>query len=159
MQDRLEALTKTLSELPVKRLGTLGLDDKVVNAIRELAAMTKGSALARQRRGVATMLREYDLDDLSRKIDRTHSATATKAKESTPAEDWRERLMTEGDRGLDAFLAAYPRADRQRFRQALRAAAAERKEGKTNRRAKELTSMVASLGMPAEIPADETDGD
>ncbi|MCA9602328.1 MAG: DUF615 domain-containing protein, partial [Myxococcales bacterium] len=61
-QARLDALTKRLCSLPPKKLDSLGLDERVVAEVRSLAGMTKGGALARQRRAVAAMLRDYDVN-------------------------------------------------------------------------------------------------
>ena len=48
-------------------------------------------------------------------------------------EDWRDRLLAEGDKALAALLDDYPQADRQQLRTLVRNAQAEK--ARTSRRA------------------------
>jgi len=69
MQARLERLAVRLAAVPLDQLPRFGLDEPAAKAIAELASTKRGSALARQRRRVAGLLRSMDLDALEAALD------------------------------------------------------------------------------------------
>jgi ribosomal 50S subunit-associated protein YjgA (DUF615 family) len=68
-QARLETLATRLAALPSERLPAFELDEPTAKAVLQLANTRKGSALARQRRHVAKLLRPFDLDALEARLD------------------------------------------------------------------------------------------
>lgn len=70
VQDTLDWLTKELCSIAPPRLAELALEPEHVAEITALRNMRKGGALARQRRYVASLLRAYDLAELSAKVDK-----------------------------------------------------------------------------------------
>ncbi len=68
-QARLETLATRLAALPTDRLSAFELDEPTAKAVVQLASTKKGSALARQRRRVAKLLRPLDLDAVEAKLD------------------------------------------------------------------------------------------
>jgi ribosome-associated protein len=141
LQSELDALAKRLAALSPKALEGLELDAELKDAIRTLATMPKGPAIARQRRHVARSLRAYDLAELTQKIDET-LGDHTRDAQAHALERWRTRLLEEGDAAMAELVAAHPEIDRQRLRQAVRAAAAEEKKGARGRRYKALYQLL-----------------
>lgn len=68
-QARLETLATRLADLPPDRLARFELDEPTAKAVVELANTKRGSALARQRRRVAKLLRPLDLDAIEAALD------------------------------------------------------------------------------------------
>lgn len=68
-QARLETLATRLAGLPAERRKAFDLDEHTEKAIAILAGAKKGSAMARQRRAVAKLLRLADLDAIEARLD------------------------------------------------------------------------------------------
>ena len=136
---RRETLAKALAELDPRKRAKLELDPKLIEEIELFARLSKGSALARQRRHLVRTLGEFDFEEISRQLavlvgDVKHDARHHRLERILG------QLLEQGDDALDAYLAEHPEADRQRLRQAVRAAQKEQadgapaKGGKTRRR-------------------------
>ena len=67
------------------------------------------------------------------------------------AEDWRERLLAEGDKALAALLDDYPQADRQQLRTLVRNAQAEKARNKPPRAYREIFQVLRALMLPAAL--------
>ena len=68
-QSRLETLAIRLATLPPKAVAKLDLGVEAEREIAQLAGQKKGSALARQRKRVAGLLRHLDLDALEETLE------------------------------------------------------------------------------------------
>jgi hypothetical protein len=66
-------------------------------------------------------------------------------------EDWRERLLAEGDKALAALLDDYPQADRQQLRTLVRNAQAEKAKNKPPRAYREIYQVLRALMLPAAL--------
>ncbi|MNV95729.1 hypothetical protein D3C71_1906550 [compost metagenome] len=69
-------------------------------------------------------------------------------------EDWRERLMKDGDKALGALLDEYPQADRQQLRTLVRNAQADRAKNKPPRAYREIYQVLRTLMLPAALGLD-----
>lgn len=67
-QNRREALAMMLSKLHDPALVKLDLGENVEKEVRTLKRLKNGSALARQRRRVASSLRHLELDEIEQRI-------------------------------------------------------------------------------------------
>ncbi len=68
-QARLEELATRLAGLPAERRKAFELDEHAEKALAILSTTKKGSALARQRRAAAKLLRLADLDAIEARLD------------------------------------------------------------------------------------------
>jgi len=145
----LEALAKELAALSPKALPRMGLDAELEGAVRILGGMQRTTGMARQRGFVIQLLRRLDTQPIVARLHEFQGTGATDAQQHQ-RERWRSRLLDEGDAALHEFLSAYPVADRQRLRQAVRAAIAEQSSGASGKRFKELYQLVkeAMLNQP-----------
>jgi len=138
---RREAIANTLASMDEKQLARLELAPKLLDDVRLFARLGKGSALARQRRQVTRTLGEYDFEEIERKL-----AVLEGDVRRDPHHHRIERLLGElledGDEALTRFLSEHPDADRQRLRQAVRAARAERDADKGKRKRTALFRML-----------------
>lgn len=153
-QESLDALAKLLGSMPPKSLAALGLDPALAEAVVAFKKLPPGNANVRQRRLVARLLREQDIEGIEKRALRALGATSDDGGRAFRLETWRTRLLDEGDGALAALVLEHPDADRQQLRLAVRAAIAERAEGKTTRRQKALYQLLKSLGDPVLAEAD-----
>ncbi len=139
--NRREVLAKTLGALADRKLVRLELEAKLLEEVRLFARLEKGSALARQRRHVVRTLGEHDVDEIERRL-AVLSGDVRRDAIHHRLQRLIDRLIEEGDDALEPFLEEHADADRQRLRQALRAAQKEHAEGETKRRREALYRLL-----------------
>lgn len=137
-QNRREALevlslAEALVALSENQLGKLPIPDTLLPHIADARRITSHIARKRQLAFLAKQMRRED-DATLEAIRDAMDAGGTAARIETAllhrAETWRARLLEEGDGALAELLDAYPDADRQRLRQLVRNALAERAKNK-----------------------------
>ncbi|MFK7990001.1 MAG: ribosome biogenesis factor YjgA [Sandaracinaceae bacterium] len=130
LQVRLENIGYSLTKLSQPALEGLELGDTLEREIEVLGRVTTGSVVPRQRRRVAGLLRDYDLDVLERRIE-----IAAGRHESQPGTYYRlERLRDAllgdaSDAALAALFDANPQLERQPLMRAIHAAKREKPGG------------------------------
>ncbi|MBJ7574291.1 ribosome biogenesis factor YjgA [Luteimonas sp. MC1828] len=160
------ALAQQLVALDPGRLDKLPLGDDLPEFIERARRITSHIARKREIAFLAKQLRREDdeaLDAIRDALEVDGEAARIDAARLHRAEDWRERLLgDDGDAALAALLEEFPGADRQRLRQLVRNALAERKANKPPRAFRELFREVRALLQPADSQDDhfgEGDGD
>src|SRR5690606_40438008 len=126
-------LAEILAGLGEAALARVPLDDDLREEVRRTRAVTSHIARKRQTQFLAKQMRKLDeqaLGAIRGALGEDRDATAREVATMHRAESWRERLLEGGDEALAAFIATHPSADRQRLRQLVRNAAAERKANK-----------------------------
>lgn len=109
---------KTLTTISQRHLLRLELNQEVLSVVQDTRRITSPSARTRALRFLRQKLRGLDLDVLRERLeDFAHPSTR---RTSTPAEDWRRRLLDGGEAELALFLQQHPSADRQRLRALVR---------------------------------------
>lgn len=137
-------LAKDLVELPPATLDGLELDADLHDAIAGCRGLRKG-ARVREHRRIATALRHTDARGLRDRLDEIARGDRAKVERDKQHEQWRERLLEGGDTELSGFLDAYPQADRQHFRQLIRAAGKDRTKGKAVAAYRKLLREIRAL--------------
>lgn len=116
-----------LSERELERLG-------VVKALREALAQARGmkasSARNRQLKYCVRLMDPEELDEVQAYLADRQSQQVASNRLLHAAERWRDRLIEEGDAGLDALLEERPDLDRHALRQLQRDAAREHAAGR-----------------------------
>jgi ribosome-associated protein len=126
-------LAQQLAELSDAQLAHLPLDDDLRAEIARTRAVTQQIARKRQTQFLAKQLRkrdEADVESIRAALEhgRDHARRETAALHRI--EQWRERLIAEGDEALTDLLQQFPSADRQHLRQLARNARIEREQNK-----------------------------
>lgn len=106
-----QELGERLIEAPDALLDALPLPDPLVEAIREARRITSHSALVRQRLFIGKLMRQLDDGPIRAALDARQQARAGEAQAFRRIEDWRDRLLREGDAALASFLESHPEAD------------------------------------------------
>lgn len=146
--DALLSLGKSIAGLSKEQFEAIPLSDVFRQAIVEARRFSKGGALKRQFKFVSKLLRNMDEDEveelfqaLDRQLDKDRSASAR----LHLFEQWRDRLVLEGDGALSAFLTEYPMADRQHLRQLQRKAKQEVEREKTPATARKIFQYIKEI--------------
>jgi ribosome-associated protein len=126
-------LAHTLADLSDAQLAHVPLPAELREEVQRTRAVTQQIARKRQTQFLAKQLRKLDDDEiesiraaLENDKDRARVETASLHR----LEQWRNRLIAEGDEALNALLVEFPHADRQRLRQLARQVRVEREQNR-----------------------------
>jgi len=109
---------KTLLTISERQLLRLELSEDVLRVVQDTRLITSPTARGRGLRLIRQELRGLDLTQLRERLeDLSHPNTRRK---STPADEWRTRLLDGGEAEFAEFLAQYTHAERQHLRTLLR---------------------------------------
>ena len=149
----LQELGVRLCELPATELDVLPLPEKLRDAIDLAKRITSHGALFRQRQFIGKLMRHIDVEPIVVALNAKTERQAEAARHFHRLEQWRDRLLTEGDVALDAFLARYPATDGTALRKLVASAAAERAEGAEKAAQRALFKAVRAAGDEESGPA------
>ncbi|MCI2260162.1 ribosome biogenesis factor YjgA [Xanthomonas indica] len=152
-QQRREALEvlslgEKLVALTPAQLAKLPVPESLLPHIAETKRITSHIAHKRQLAFLAKQMRREDeavLEAIREAMDVNSDAARREVAAMHRVEDWRERLLAEGDTALAELLAEHPDADRQRLRQLVRNAKDERLKNKPPHAYRELFRELREL--------------
>lgn len=131
-------LGKAIAALSDSQLEAMPLETVLRSAIQDVRKMHKGPAIKRQFKYIGKLLREAEVEDLRQALDRQLQQDRFATARLHQLEQWRDRLIAEGDSALSDFVAEYPDADRQKLRQLIRQAQKELVDNKPPAAARKL---------------------
>ncbi len=99
------------------------LPENVLDAVIAARGMTSRGALHRQKQYIGKLMRTVDAAPIVEALEALRARERLQAARHHQTEQWRDRLIAEGDPALAEFIAQHPDADRQKLRQLMRAAA------------------------------------
>ncbi|MCW0462508.1 hypothetical protein NB717_003576 [Xanthomonas sacchari] len=145
-QQRREALEvlslgEKLVALTPAQLAKLPVPESLLPHIAETKRITSHIAHKRQLAFLAKQMRREDeavLEAIREAMDVNSDSARREVAAMHRVEDWRERLLADGDAALAELLAEHPDADRQRLRQLVRNAKDERLKNKPPHAYREL---------------------
>ena len=122
----LQVLAGQMAALSDGELQRLGVDESLRGAIGQVRSMRPSGARNRQLKHCVKHMDPQTLDEVRAYIDDRHSQLVDANRRLHEIEQWRDRLVEEGDAGLEALFSTYANLDRQQVRQLCRDAARER---------------------------------
>ncbi len=133
-------LAHALVELSDAQLARVPLSDELRDEVVRARAITQQIARKRQTQFLAKHLRrrEDELEPIRAALDHGRDHSRREAVHLHRVEQWRDRLIAEGDDALTELLQLLPQANRQQLRQLTRQACAERDASKPPRAQREL---------------------
>jgi ribosome-associated protein len=163
-QQRREALevlelARRLSEMTPQQISHLPVPERLLSHIDDTRRITSHVAHKRQLQYLAKQMRREDdetLEAIRDALDANGHAAREEAAMLHRAEQWRDRLIANGDSALTELLDTYPHADRQHLRQLARNAHEERLRNKPPHAYRELFRELRELLQPAGIENDES---
>lgn len=141
----LQALGERLTTFTPEQLANWPLGDALRRALAEAAKHKSHIARKRHIQYLGKLLRHEDLDDLHQRMAQLDSSTRAYNERFHALESWRDRLLSEADTALTAFLEAYPEADRQHLRGLIRQAAREQAQNKPPMASRKLFKYLRTL--------------
>jgi ribosome-associated protein len=122
-------LANRLIDAPADLVTGLDLPDKLADAITLARRIAAGGALVRQKQFVAKLMRGLDPEPIRSALDARANAARLDAVRFRRAERWRDRLVTDGPKALEAFATEYPETDRDALAALAALAVDERRSG------------------------------
>ncbi|MGE8215317.1 hypothetical protein D3C87_296160 [compost metagenome] len=151
------ALGEKLVNLTPAQLARVPVPEDLLPHIAEAKRITAHIAHKRQLAFLAKHMRREDdavLDAIRDALDANSETSRREVATMHRVEDWRERLMKDGDKALGALLDEYPQADRQQLRTLVRNAQADRAKNKPPRAYREIYQVLRTLMLPAALGLD-----
>ena len=124
-------LGEALLRLPEAELSALELPETLREALREARRIGSRAALARQRQYIGKLMRQVDPEPIRAALAARSERAARETERFRRIENWRERLITEGEAALEELAHWYPAIDVSVWRRRIGAARAERERGGT----------------------------
>lgn len=140
--EAMRKLADRLAALPADQLAQLPLPPELANAVQLARRISAHGGRRRQLQLVAKLLRQSDAEPIESALEHLSGESAEAIAEHHLTERWRERLLADPDAAITDFLSDYPRADRQRLRQLVRAAGDEQAAERPPRAARELFRLL-----------------
>lgn len=125
-----QQLGESLTRLSHSQLAKIPLSDSLRDAIKDYQRFPQREAKRRQLQFIGRLMRDADCEAIEQAWQLTQAGSEASKKVQHRLEHWRDRLIKEGDDGLNHLLAEYPAIDRQPLRQLIREAHKEQKENK-----------------------------
>lgn len=127
----LQKLGEMLVELTPSELDKLELDPTLSEAIATARGLKNHEAKRRQLQYIGKLMRNIDAKPIEEAINKIQNQHHQFDKQFHQIEEWRDKLIAEGDTQLQEFITQYPDADRQQLRQLIRQAQQNQKGAKT----------------------------
>lgn len=131
-------LGERLLSLTEQQLQQLNLSDMSLKAIIEGQKIKSHIGRKRQIKFIGKSLRNEDHQMIAQQLHFIDQHKMLKNKQFHELEQWRDRLITEGNNALSELLDKYPTLDRQQIRQLIRNAQQEIKKNKPPKNQREL---------------------
>jgi ribosome-associated protein len=147
------ALGEKLVALTPAQLAKLPVPESLIPHIAESKRITSHIAHKRQLAFLAKQMRREDdatLDAIREAMDANSDGARREVAAIHRVEDWRARLLADGDSALSELLGTHPEADRQRLRQLIRNAKDERLKNKPPHAYRELFRELRELVLGAD---------
>ena len=140
-------LGEHLLDLPAKDFKALNLPTELLEALTLYKKMDKGPAIKRQKAFIGKLLRKNEplIIQIKEKLAEMDLKKKMQNMHFHRLENWRDRLIEEGDEALAELLESYPQVDRQQMRQWIRNAQKEAKEEKPPKSSREIFQYLKSL--------------
>ena len=129
----LQKLGKTLVDLSDSQLAKIPLPPELLDLIHVARTLKTHESIRRHMQCIGKRMRHVDAEAIEKALENLQLGTQRQTDQFHKTEEWRDRLITEGDAALQKLMALYPEIDRQQVRQLIRKAqhdaAKEKKTG------------------------------
>jgi len=141
----LQDLGQQLAKLAPDALSAIAVNDDLRAAIAEHHRLKGREALRRHLQYIGRLMRKEDATSIEKALQAAQSGSVEDKRRLHLTEQWRDRLLLQGDEALADFLDGHPGADRQHLRQLVRKAAQEQVRGKPPAAARKLFKYLRQL--------------
>lgn len=141
----LTELGREMTKLEPSVLDKIPLEENIRDAIIAVRKMKKGSALKRQIQYIGKLLRNSDEEPIRAAYEKATNPYREDTKLFHKLENWRDRLIAEGDKALEDLIEEMPQVDRQHLRQLIRQAAKEKEKNKPPKSSREIFQYLKQI--------------
>ena len=141
----LQEMGKQLVEMPEGKLQKFDLPENLKDAISEARRSKSREAKRRHLQYIGKLMRISNTDVIQETLDMMDHQSQTYRQHFKQLEDWRDRIIQEGNGGIEAFIDAYPEGDRQQLRNLQRQANREIELKKAPTASRKIFSYIRSL--------------
>ena len=121
-------------------------DEEFIKGVLTMKEMSFGPHYRRQRSFLAKRIRQEDwYDQIVYTLGMVNGDSKQAIAIHHRCEQWRDRLIENGDDMIGELLAVFPHADRQEFKQTIRLAKQEKEQGKPAKHSRSLFQMLKAL--------------
>lgn len=121
----LQKLGVALLEIPEEEWLKLELPDNLTAALREAKRLHARGAHKRQLQYIGKLMRGIDPQPIEQYFEEQRLKARRITQQQHALEDWRDRMIEQGDAAIEEYLGEHPEADRQQLRQLVRQAKKE----------------------------------
>lgn len=150
--EALQKLGLKLMQLSKNILEKFSLDERLLDAILLAQTIKSNSGHRRQVQLIGKLMRHTDADAIRLQLERYQHTKKEVNNHFHELENWRDRLLKEGDSAVQELLTEHPEFERSRLRQLLRNAQKESAQNKAPKSARELFKYLKQV-----LPGHETD--
>ena len=141
----LQSLGEALVELSPERLASVEMPEALRDAVLEAKQLhNKHEARRRQMQYIGKLMRDVDATPIRARLDELAGRSASATAALHRAERWRDRLI-EDEQAFNEFAQAYPHAELQPVRTAVREARKERAAARPPRHFRELFRLIKAI--------------
>ena len=140
-----QKLGEDLFKLDTRSLSSIELPDNLRKALDDARRIKSHSALKRQLQYIGKIMRKIDLDPIRSEYEKIINHYGKDIKHLHLLENWRDRLINEGDKALEELINDVPNVDRQRLRQLIRQSKKETKLNKPPKSAREIFQYLKTV--------------
>ena len=141
----LQEMGKQLVEMPEGKLQKFDLPENLKDAVYEARRLKSREAKRRHLQYIGKLMRISNTDVIQETLDMMDQQSQTYRQHFKQLEDWRDRIIQEGNGGIEAFIDAYPEGDRQQLRNLQRQANREIELKKAPTASRKIFSYIRSL--------------
>ena len=134
----LQKLGEELVNLKPEQLARIEMPPELADAVAEARHIRQHGGRKRQLQYIGKLMRQIDPEPIRRGLEAIHATGAEATARLHRIEQWRERLLAEGDEALQQLIDECPALETQRVRQLVRNAQREYKANKPPKSAREL---------------------
>ncbi len=146
--EALQKLGVQLLKLSKSTLEKFSLDEKLLDAILLAQTIRSHSGHRRQLQLIGKLMRHVDADAIRLQLERYQHPIEVANSHFHQLEQWRDRLLAEGEPAIEALLTEHSNFERKRLRQLLRNAKKEHTQDKPAKSARQLFKYLKELISP-----------
>lgn len=151
-------LAESLSKIAPTKLQDFELPEHIHKAIREVANMPLTGARKRLLKYIAAQFHKMDISAIQEKLALLQNQSVHNAREHHITEQWRDRLIKEGNVALTELFDECPSVDLQHIRQLLRNIKKESDTGQPPKSSRLLYRYLKTLLQPDSVDDNTDDG-
>ncbi len=126
----LQKLGEELVNLPAAKLEKIPMDELLEEAVMLARRLKNREGKRRQLQYIGKIMRNTDSEAIQQKLESFHHQSQSFRQAQHKLEQWRDRLLNEGDAAITDLLNTHPELDRQHLRQLIRQANEEASQNK-----------------------------